>query len=444
MSEDAVSAAEDAKQEEASSLLDFTKVKERCASGRIGAGERAWAWRLLLGVIPESGEPKAVEAALRVLKSRYDQLRQEHLPDISTVSKSDDAGDPLSLALAGSGETNGNSSGWTRFYASADLRAEIQKDLDRLVLSGLPEDHFARSSFAPCMLTVLTVWATAHAKVGYRQGMHEILALVVLALEDETAYGCGLSVDDEASREADMYALFDAIMAGHADAFLPGTDAPVVQACRRAQSELLATVEPRLARRLESVEPQLYGLRWFRLLFLREFDAPANLVLCDAVFAAARKADPSSAPDPAAFQEAVLRFFVSLLLACAPTLLATDDEMECLSILMRPPQTTVRDVLRLSDRVARGLLESEVKGHPPSAHHQPDRPTPIVATTPLFRAAPESAHSPAPHFSAPSHSDDLANILFSVRLLHCPSATAFELLFFGAGSCDACQVRQHS
>lgn len=413
-----MSPVEDAKQEEASSLLDFAKVKEKCTSGRIGAGERAWAWRLLLGVIPESGEPKAVETALRGLRSKYDQLRQEHLPDISTVSKSDDAGDPLSLALAGTGEMNGNSSGWTRFYASADLRAEIQKDLDRLVLSGLPEDHFTRSSFSPCMLTVLTVWATAHAKVGYRQGMHEILALVVLVLEDETAYGCGLSVDDEASREADMYALFDAIMAGHADAFLPGTDAPVVLACRRAQSELLAAVEPRLARRLEGVEPQLYGLRWFRLLFLREFDAPANLTLCDAIFAAARKADHSSAPEPAAFQEAVLRFYVSLLLACAPTLLPTDDEMECLAILMRPPQTTVRDVLRLSDRVARGLLESEARDRPPSAHHELDRTTPTLSTTPLFRAAPESARSPASPFRSPSHHDDLAKRLFSVRLVH--------------------------
>lgn len=347
-----------------SAVLDLGSVKERCWSGRITPSNRAWAWRLLLGVIPDGGDAVEVEAALSSAAEKYFRLRAEHLPDISSAS-ADDSGDPLS----------GVASGWSRFYASADLRAEIQKDLDRLVLSGLAEDHFSKSVYMPCMLTVLTVWATANEEIGYRQGMHEILALVVVVLEDESAFGCRRQRDDdEASREADCYALFDAIMAGHADSFKSGKDAPVIEACRQAQSAALGRFDPELAAILQrhEVEAQLYGLRWFRLLFLREFEAPANLAVCDAIFAAVSYDRSCGHPDHISFETVVQSFFVALLIAFGPTLRRAQDQMDCLGLLMRPQpdQTNVDEVLRYAKRVVfrqpeeRGTIEPAAAAAP--------------------------------------------------------------------------------
>mmetsp|Transcript_11392 Transcript_11392/g.36149 ORF Transcript_11392/g.36149 Transcript_11392/m.36149 type:complete len:367 (-) Transcript_11392:67-1167(-) len=304
--------------------------------------------------------------------------------------------------------SSSSSTGWSRFYASADLRGEIQKDLDRLVVSGLGEDHFARSAFASCMLTVLTVWATAHPEVGYCQGMHEILALVVLALEDETAYGCRDSGDD-ASREADLFALFDALMLGHADNFRAGKGAPVLEACRLAQSSLLARRDPRLARSLDllGIEPQLYGLRWLRLIFSREFEAPASLALCDAVLAAA--ADRATPPTPDAFRAALQHFFVSLLVASAPRLLAARDEMDCLAILMRPQETSVPDLLRIARHLDDAPAPAERdRGHldqPPPAATAAASDDPLVGAPP-----PEDARRRAAPIRFPTTTPVLRNL----------------------------------
>lgn len=322
----------------ASTSLDRERYIERALASGIGPGERAWAWRLFLGVIPESGDPASVEAALSESRARYEALQKQHLPDVSSASGEDS--DPLSCMLAPKED------GWSRFYASADLRAEIEKDLERLVMAGLADDHFTASTFRESMLTVLTVWSTAHSDVGYRQGMHEIAALVALVLEDEAAYGCR-----DADREADCYALFEAVMKDHKQYFRAdkGQKAPVLEACRRASGEALAKVDPRLARFLEDndLEPQLYGLRWARLLFSREVPAPANLALCDALFALARhKAKPLS--------EIIEIFIVALLVTASPRLLAADDPMDALQMLMRPGLVDVPDLVKNAIKVANG------------------------------------------------------------------------------------------
>ncbi|ORX71085.1 RabGAP/TBC [Linderina pennispora] len=49
-------------------------------------------------------------------------------------------------------------------------------------------------------------------------------------------------------------------------------DAPIISQCQRLM-ERIALVDPELAGHLQelSIEPQLFGIRWYRLLFSREF-----------------------------------------------------------------------------------------------------------------------------------------------------------------------------
>ena len=149
------------------------------------------------------------------------------------------------------------------------------------------------------LANVLFVWATAHPDIGYRQGMHELLACLYYALDYDSLPSDATETDDSAVKEfcsrvwvaADAWALFNVVMQGigrwyewqetktsageksplalHVQMNLAGDNsglkpyvAPIVQACNRIQSSLLKTVDPELRKRLQSagIEPQIYGM----------------------------------------------------------------------------------------------------------------------------------------------------------------------------------------
>jgi hypothetical protein len=64
-------------------------------------------------------------------------------------------------------------------------------------------------------------------------------------------------------------------------------DSYIQNACHRIQNVILKDADPELASYLSSnqIEPQIYGLKWIRLLFGREFGLEDTLVLWDAIFA---------------------------------------------------------------------------------------------------------------------------------------------------------------
>ncbi|KAJ1330212.1 hypothetical protein BSLG_009631 [Batrachochytrium salamandrivorans] len=68
---------------------------------------------------------------------------------------------------------------------------------------------------------------------------------------------------------------------------IPTKTIPIIATCKRIQNELLSSLDPELARHIDGhgIEPQLYGLRWLRLLFAREFTLPQVLTLWDGLLA---------------------------------------------------------------------------------------------------------------------------------------------------------------
>lgn len=114
---------------------------------------------------------------------------------------------------------------------------------------------------------------------------------------------------DEAHFEKDTYILFNAVMSNIHQFFqvyerTPSTarkmteeekkkeealinSSPVIKRCRHIQYVLLKKYSSPLSGYLESlgIEPQLYALRWVRLLFAREFHFDDCVILWDAIFA---------------------------------------------------------------------------------------------------------------------------------------------------------------
>ena len=61
----------------------------------------------------------------------------------------------------------------------------IKGDLERLYMNGVDDEYFKSPIHQNMLLNILFIWATRHRRTGYRQGMHEIVAPVLLVLQHE-------------------------------------------------------------------------------------------------------------------------------------------------------------------------------------------------------------------------------------------------------------------
>jgi hypothetical protein len=221
---------------------------------------------------------------------------------------------------------------------------------------------------------VLFIWSARHPTLSYRQGMDEILAILLFVIEQDTQFAhayqetfCGSSssfsrdstysaqradvaalieLTSASQHEADVFAMFDRLMR-HLEPFYAeesGTEhSLVLDACERVQNIRLADVDAELARVVESfeIEPQFYCLRWLRLMFSREFDMTPLLVLWDWLLASA--ALPSTAlcggdeclgsPDAERFEGRSIRD--SLELVATAVLLSNSERLRKADWLVR-------------------------------------------------------------------------------------------------------------
>ena len=278
---------------------------------------------------------------------------------------------------------------WELYFRNQEVRDTIALDLERLH----PGDEFYSSGdVQAALLDVLTVWSLEKPSIGYRQGMHELAALI---FSQRAADAAGLGhpwgsadappadpVVDGAPElsaayvEHDAYAMFAALMGptradrpSAADETTPvrmaayfedppkrGAVSEVQAACDRVFRTLGAVDQP-LRDHLDSlgIEPPLFLLRWLRVLFTREFHLHDALHVWDATFAAnaADAADASYAFDSRVSTRGGVRdfieaFAVAMLLFVRADVLAQDDFARCVRRLQKFPP--VEDVGALVER----------------------------------------------------------------------------------------------
>jgi TBC1 domain family protein 5 len=274
---------------------------------------RGLSWRFFLGSV--SGPSATWPAQFEKEREEYAALCQTHCidPSIASDGLDLDVANPLSVDAT---------SPWSAYFESGPLREDIQKDLRRLQ-PGV--EFFARADVQGAMLTILFVWASSNPEIAYRQGMHELLApLVQVTWEEaeEAAAAAATAASDAAptaffstpdseleslvrsllrkdSVEASCWAVFCKLMHSMRPWFESGSrlvttgaanemqTSPLLLTCAHIHGSLLASTDPALHTRLTrlEIEPQLYLLRWLRLLFGREFHPEDVKVIWDAIFA---------------------------------------------------------------------------------------------------------------------------------------------------------------
>ncbi|SNX84456.1 related to molybdenum cofactor biosynthetic protein [Melanopsichium pennsylvanicum] len=228
-----------------------------------------------------------------------------------------------------------DSNPWKTYYNTLETRRVILQDVERT----FPElDLFRVTSVQQSLTNILFLWTLENEDVGYRQGMHELAAVLWKIRSDGAVEAHSLSSCDSshastrASADApfqhaladvfiehDVYALYCALMqsakswyawrdspsaaADSAPSSSPSTSArplpnsrnspegprhplPIVAKCEYIL-ELLRHIDPALAQHLQSlgIEPQLFCLRWIRVIFTREFALDDALAIWDGLFA---------------------------------------------------------------------------------------------------------------------------------------------------------------
>ncbi|KHJ94095.1 hypothetical protein OESDEN_05979 [Oesophagostomum dentatum] len=252
---------------------------------------------------------------------------------------------------------------WQQYFADHEIRDLISKDVGRT----FPElEFFQQEHIRRMMCDILLIYAKENSFVSYKQGMHEILAPLMFVLFSDQQSFChcletgGLKnlsdedreilshVYDPNYLESDSYGMFCEVMlevakwyednssfglsqppVSEPGPFMRVQDAtPTSQIMRELVEigERLHSVDPALANHLNNLDipPQLYGIRWLRLLFGREFAIHDLLYIWDVLLC------------DRPMERMVECIFVAMLVQIRHLLLQSDYG-GCLQYLMRYP-----------------------------------------------------------------------------------------------------------
>ncbi|KAL0961840.1 hypothetical protein UPYG_G00332360 [Umbra pygmaea] len=328
----------------------LSRIRQAGISGRLRSSRfRSVCWKLYLDVLPEDKSQWMNKT--KELRAQYEKIKETHItnPRKAAVQQDLVVNNPLS---------QDEGSLWNKFFQDKDLRGMIKQD----VMRTFPEMRYFQEEDVRTKLTdILFCYARENEQLLYKQGMHELLAPIVFVLHcdhqtfqhaSETAHPSEemRCVLNPAFHEHDAYAMFSQLMETAEPWFssferevrrgkdemmtsLPfarpqdlGPSVAIVTKVNRIQDQLVRKHDVELHMHLNRLEiaPQIYGIRWVRLLFGREFPLQDLLVVWDALFADSVTLD------------LVDYVFVAMLLYIRDALIASNFQT-CLGLLMHYP-----------------------------------------------------------------------------------------------------------
>ncbi|KAF6101346.1 TBC1 domain family member 5 [Phyllostomus discolor] len=326
-------------------------IRQKGINGQLRSSRfRSICWKLFLCVLPQDKSQWISKS--KELRAWYSNIKEIHITNPRKVVGQQDLmiNNPLS---------QDEGSLWNKFFQDKELRSMIDQDVTRT----FPEMQFFQEENVRKILTdVLFCYARENEQLLYKQGMHELLAPIVFILHCDHQAFLHASESAQPSEEMktllnpeylehDAYAMFSQLMEtaepwfstfehdnqkGKETLMAPipfarpqdlGPTVAVVTKVNQIQDHLLKKHDIELYMHLNRLEiaPQIYGLRWIRLLFGREFPLQDLLVVWDALFA-----DGLSL-------SLVDYIFIAMLLYIRDALISSNYQT-CLGLLMHYPR----------------------------------------------------------------------------------------------------------
>ncbi|XP_023369469.1 TBC1 domain family member 5 isoform X3 [Otolemur garnettii] len=325
-------------------------IRQKGINGQLRSSRfRSICWKLFLCVLPQ--DKSQWISRIKELRAWYSNIKEIHITNPRKVVGQQDLmiNNPLS---------QDEGSLWNKFFQDKELRSMIEQDVKRT----FPEMQFFQQENVRKILTdVLFCYARENEQLLYKQGMHELLAPIVFILHCDHQAFLHASESAQPSEEMktlldpeylehDAYAMFSQLMEtaepwfstfehdgqkGKETLMTPipfarpqdlGPTIAIVTKVNQIQDNLLKKHDIELYMHLNRLEiaPQIYGLRWVRLLFGREFPLQDLLVVWDALFA-----DGLSL-------SLVDYIFIAMLLYIRDALISSNYQT-CLGLLMHYP-----------------------------------------------------------------------------------------------------------
>ncbi|XP_009986331.1 PREDICTED: TBC1 domain family member 5, partial [Tauraco erythrolophus] len=337
---------------------------------------RSVCWKLFLEVLPQDRSQWIKTTS--DLRTSYNKIKEIHITNPRKAGQQDlIINNPLS---------QDEGSLWNKFFQDKELRTMIEQDVTRT----FPEmQYFQQENVRKILTDVLFCYARENEQLLYKQGMHELLAPIVFILHcDHQAFSHASEAAQPSEEmkvllnpeylEHDAYAMFTRLMKTAEHWFstfehdsqkekdvmitpMPfarpqdlGPSIAIVAKVNQIQDHLLKKHDIELYMHLNRLEiaPQIYGLRWVRLLFGREFPLQDLLVVWDALFA------------DSITLNLVDYIFVAMLLYIRDALISSNYQT-CLGLLMHYPP--IGDVHSL---ILRALFLRDPKRNPRPVTHQ--------------------------------------------------------------------------
>lgn len=356
----------------------FARIRLMGINGQLRSSRfRSVCWKLFLEALPEDKKQWLNKVA--ELRSHYEQIKEIHITNPRKAAGQQDliVNNPLS---------QDEGSLWNKFFQDKELRAMIQQDVTRT----FPEmQYFQQESVRQILTDILFCYARENEQLLYKQGMHELLAPLVFVLHcDHQAFlhASETATPSEEMKallnpeflEHDAYAMFSQLMDTAEPWFssfereirkgkeemvtaVPfarpqdlGPSLAIVSKVNRIQDQLLKKYDAELYMHLNRLEiaPQIYGIRWVRLLFGREFPLQDLLVIWDTLFADSVTLD------------LVDYIFLAMVLYIRDVLIASNYQT-CLGLLLHYP--SIEDVHSF---IQKSLFLRDPKNNPRPMNYQ--------------------------------------------------------------------------
>ncbi|KAI1949763.1 hypothetical protein LOZ57_002240 [Ophidiomyces ophidiicola] len=367
-------------------------------------GLRSICWKAFL--LHKSLDQTSWPTQLSDTRAAYTSLRDHFLKYIEHPDDLPSTVDPLA---------EDDNSPWQSLRQDESIRTEIYQDVERCH----QENYFFREpTTKQRLLDILFIFVKLNPDLGYRQGMHELLAPILWVIWHDAIEKSSLPKSDSKNDDAillqtldsdyiehDAFAIFCAIMQtaklfyehdGMGSASGTRAISSIISRSQHIQQDMLGAVDPELASYLESIDilPQIYLTRWLRLFFGREFSFEDMLSVWDLLCSEAFR--PT-------FIELVC---VAMLLRIRWHLLSSDYSSALGLLLKYPspdphsPESFVKDALFLEENMTLDggdLLILKYSGKSPENKRRNSLPR-------IFRATSQKRNSP--YRDASSRSSD--------------------------------------
>ena len=375
-------------------------IKGLSKDGELPNELRPTAWKLFLGILPNNSDKKEWVEKTYTQRVKYKKKLKKYF----SVKKY--KGDPLG------GNNKKNERDYNTLYEENELRRIINLDIVRTYQN---INIFCQENIKKLLLNILFIWCKENDDVSYRQGMNELLAILILCFypfyfifedkkkptKDDVIKYLNLENENEKEKyilsiynyfhdeeeiEGDLFFIFDSLMKkGMKHLFSPKilqkTDNDyklyelfsdifkddieeekstyISRRCSLLINEKLKIIDEELFKYFKKVDMNCGGFlqKWLRCIFCREFELKQVFILWDIIFAQSF-IDEKNEKYPLLFMDSIC---ISMIIKIRNKLLKCDQN-GCFTLLFKYPHLEkIKEIIILSYNIYQ-IMNERTKG----------------------------------------------------------------------------------